>query len=194
MRKNFIKCAVLILAAFFTSNAMAQNEKGDIEIGADFNVGIGASEFAPKTFFGGGIKGRWTLADNFRLEANASYMIVSETNEWETEYYDWDEKVTISHSEDVTYGLIDISVNAHYLFGLTDGLFVYPLAGLGIVGATDAGNTEANASAFALNLGAGAQYMFNENWGANVEAKYKILTGDAFSYINFSLGVIYKLP
>ncbi len=184
MKKNFFKFTVFILMAFFTSNVVAQNEAGDKEIGADFILGIGSGDLAPGTFFGGGIKGRWTLVDNFRLEAVASYMVASETYEYE-EY-------GMSFSHDESYGMIDISVNAHYLFGLGDAFFLYPIAGLGLVAPVETGETEGTATSFALNVGAGAQYMFSENWGANLEAKYKIQTGDAFNYIALSLGAVYK--
>ena len=185
MKKSFIKFTTFIVIAFFTSNAIAQSEQGDKELGVDFNLGIGVGEYAPNTLFGAGIKGRFTVLDNLRLEVNMSYMFISET-------YEISEGGNVS-SETYNWALIELCPNIHYIFEPLDGLFLYPLAGLGFAGATESGGGSAQISSLVLNAGAGAQYMFNDKWGANLEAKYKRITGDdAFSYINLAFGVVYK--
>jgi len=45
---------------------------------------------------------------------------------------------------------------------------------------------------FGLNVGAGAEYFFNDAWSINFKAKYRLVSGDGTSLPLASLGVAYK--
>ena len=180
MKKNFIKFTIFIAIAFFTSNAIAQSEQGDKELGADFRLGIGASKDAPNMLIGGSFKGRFTLIDNFRLDVNLSRM---------TSFGKLKDLVDTE-----LYSSLELCTDFHYIYDLTYGFFVYPLAGVGGVLVTDSRVSDDWGYALVVNAGAGIQFMYDDTWGFSLETKYKKFIGDEpFGYINLSLGVILKL-
>jgi outer membrane protein X len=92
----------------------------------------------------------------------------------------------------------DLSLNAHYLFPVADAISIYPLAGLGVLGAKSSvnvgvGGQSANASDstsdLGVNLGGGIDYKLKDNLILNAELKYKI-NGDWTRFI-ISVGLAY---
>jgi outer membrane protein X len=95
----------------------------------------------------------------------------------------------------------DLSVNGHWLFPVVDKITVYPLAGLGILGATasipdiDLGEWgslggSVSTSDVAFNFGGGIDYKLTEQLILNAELKYKI--SDAWNRLLISAGLAYK--
>jgi outer membrane autotransporter barrel domain len=95
-----------------------------------------------------------------------------------------------------------VNADANYLFNVAEGIKVYPLAGLALVGVSFDGfsydlgpgmsiesdgvsNTE-----LGINLGAGADFRLTEVIDFNVEAKYQIV--DNWNQLVLSVGVSYK--
>ena len=65
------------------------------------------------------------------------------------------------------------TVNFHYLFPIIDKLYVYPLAGVGVLGWTDSDSKESD-TMFLANIGAGAEYFITDNIKGLFETYYKI--------------------
>jgi outer membrane protein X len=93
----------------------------------------------------------------------------------------------------------DLSLNAHYLFRLSDKFVLYPLAGVGILGVKSSvsmdlgefdGDISASASEFGFNLGAGFDFKLSEKLALNVQAKY-MFAGDWGRFVP-TAGIIYK--
>jgi opacity protein-like surface antigen len=71
--------------------------------------------------------------------------------------------------QDVDHGLekaiVDLNINAHYIFELTDKIGIYPLSGINYTiekeRLIDVTNESENEEAFGLNYGAGIHYKFN---------------------------------
>jgi len=167
---------IIAFAMLYVVNVQAQ-EKGDMAAGADLVYGTGDSF----SNYGIGAKFRWSYSDQIRLEPSFTYYM---------------EKDNIS--------MWDLSVNAHYLLPVNK-LFVYPLAGIGVLG-TEAtveipnmsyggiivpgSSNNTSSSDFAFNLGGGIEYPINENLSANFELKYKIAPD--WNRTLLSAGIAYK--
>jgi outer membrane protein X len=173
---NVLKRAawLAVVSIALVVNVSAQ-EKGDMAAGASVFLGSGDSF----SNYGLGAKFRYNVTSPIRLEGSFAYFF---------------EKDMIS--------MWDLSVNVHYLFSVADKLTVYPLAGLGILGASvdvpeidlgewgSAGGGSASDSEFGFNLGGGLDYQFTDKIGGNVELRYKI--GDEWNRLLISAGVTYK--
>ena len=79
----------------------------------------------------------------------------------------------------------DLSANVHYLFPITDEITIYPLAGVGILGAGGGSDHE-----FGLNLGGGIDYKLTSKLFLNGELKYKF--GDNWDRLLISAGIGYR--
>ena len=101
-------------------------QAGETAIGAQFSYGTKAEKFSV------GVKGMYNLTDPIRLEAEANYWL-------------------IDHST-----CLDVQTNIHYLFGITNSLKFYPLAGVGYSYAKPSGG-DGDGDIF-FNLGGGIQY------------------------------------
>jgi opacity protein-like surface antigen len=174
--KNFNvikKVAIIAIAAVTVSTLASAQEKGDKAVGANLVFGTEGSNI------GLGAKFQYNVTAPIRLEGSFTYFFEKDyTSMW------------------------DLSVNAHYLFPLNEKLTVYPLAGLGIVGATTTipGTTvstggvtvtpagELSSTDFGLNLGGGADYKLSDKLFLNAELKYT--TGG--SSLLISAGIAYK--
>ena len=166
--KNFFKVAVAAIALTaisFTANAQ---QKGDMAAGAKvaFATGNGYSNL------GIGAKFQYNVMDPLRLEAEFTYFLPKKTL-------------------GVSTNMWDFTVNAHWLFRVGDRVNVYPVAGLGVLGATaktdkiDLGEWGSvggsySASDFALNLGGGVDFFLSDSFFINIEAKYMIADGGCF--------------
>jgi outer membrane protein X len=168
---NFFKRTVwfAVMAAVLVINASAQ-EKGDMAAGGGLVLGTGSSF----TNFGIGAKFQYNVTDPLRLEGAFSYFLKKDyVTMW------------------------DLSVNAHWLFRVSDKMTAYPLAGLGILnsGASfDAGygygSVSSSTSNFGLNLGGGMDFKLTDKLCFNAELKYKI--ADVWNRLLLSAGVAYS--
>lgn len=109
-----------------------------------------------------GVKGQYGLTDKIRLEGSFDYFL---------------EKDGVS--------MWNVNANAHYLFPVAEKVKVYPLAGLTYVNAG-----LGSEGSFGVNLGAGVQYDINNQWAANFETKYQLISNLHLAV--FSVGVAYK--
>lgn len=164
--KKLLFIAVLALLGM---TAQAQTEKGDMAAGLNLGMGMGDGF----TNIGIGAKYQWTIVNNLRLESAFNYYL---------------KKDFIS--------MWDLGINAHYLFSLSDKFVIYPLAGLGVLGVKasyDLGEWGGSASAsdtnFAINLGAGAEYLISPAISLGLEFKYKIASN--WNRALFSIGAAY---
>ncbi len=161
--KNVFKVAVVAIAmtmVAFTANAQS---KGDMAAGAKvaFATGNGYSNL------GIGAKFQYNVIDPLRLEAEFTYFLPKKTL-------------------GVSTNLWDFMVNAHWLFRLGERVNIYPVAGLGLLGANakvdlgEFGSHSGGSSEFAFNLGGGVDFFLSEKMFINIEAKYMVSGGGCF--------------
>jgi len=156
MKTVFLKkAAIAIIAVVTMSMAANAQEKGSIAVGGNLVFGSGNSY----SNVGFGPKLQYNITDPIRLEGSYTYFL--KKNNW---------------------SMWDVSVNAHYLFSVTDEITVYPLAGIGILSAGGGSDNE-----FGLNLGAGIDYKLTRNLFVNGEVKYKI--ADKWNRLLISAGI-----
>ncbi len=169
MKKIF---AIAVAALMGTTAAVAQATQGDIATGANIVYGFGVKSV------GIGAKFQYTFIDNVRGEVGFNYFFKKDfVTMW------------------------DASINAHYLISVhQDNLFLYPIAGFTFAttsydtkGAEKKLKPEAidkDHTRVGLNLGAGAQYQYNDHIGFTFEYRYSIMKDIDQSVIG--LGVNYK--
>jgi hypothetical protein len=85
--------------------------------------------------------------------------------------------------------LWDLDLNYRHYFSTSEKLVLYPLAGLGIVGAYYAG--WGNETKVCFNLGGGMQVELGEKTFFNLGLKYKF-AGEDFSFFKLSAGLAFK--
>ncbi len=159
--KNVFKVAIAAIALVMTATAANAQEKGDMAagVGATFSIGDG------ETWTGIGAKFQYNVMDPLRLEANFVYFLPKH-------------KVS----------MWDLMVNAHWLFKVSDRINIYPLAGLGVLGAStpkiDLGEFGSvgggSVTDFAFNVGGGVDFFLSDSFFINAEAKYMVSGGGSF--------------
>jgi len=154
----FKRLAIAIIAVVAMSMAANAQQKGDMAVGGNLVFGSGSSY----SNVGIGPKFQYNITDPIRLEGSYTYFL--KKSGW---------------------SMWDISVNAHYLFPVTDEITVYPLAGIGVIGANAGNDNE-----FGLNLGGGIDYKLTGNLFLNGELKYRI--GDDWNRLLISAGIAYR--
>lgn len=102
--KKYLLTICLALAGL---SSFAQ-EKGDMSVGVNLGVAPCIESGASLTNFGIGAKFRYHVTSPIRVEADLDYWLKSKECD-----------------------VLDFSVNAHYLFKVTDKINVYPVVGLG---------------------------------------------------------------
>lgn len=186
--KKFLLTICLALAGL---SSFAQ-EKGDKSVGVNLGVAPCIESGASLTNFGIGAKFRYHVTSPIRIEADLDYWLKAKECD-----------------------VLDFSVNAHYLFKVTDKISVYPLVGLGfahISGFTsnddsfddfddsnpweDMEDYMDNSSSSSLNrmlinVGVGADYSLTDKISVGAEIKFQYIKD--FNRSPFKVGVIYKL-
>lgn len=161
--KKIFLAAIFMMIAAFSFQTKAQ-EKGDFAVGAHLNYGGRWDNF------GLGIKGQYNITDLVRIAPSLDYYVKK-------------------HGFDV-YGL---TIDAHYLIRLFDGVNIYPLAGVAFQswGVEKIANEKISnrSSETALNLGAGAEFPIGNQVSFDAEAKYQVV--DNFSQWVISVGLKY---
>ena len=131
---------------------------------------------------GFGAKFRYGVTDPIRLEGAFTIFTPKALESW------GDARATVS--------MWDFSVNAHYLYTMSEQLTLYPLAGLGMMGVRSKaevpgwGSTSASASEFGLNIGGGVDYALTEQWALNGELKFRF--GGDWGRTIIGLGATYS--
>ncbi|MDR2912557.1 MAG: porin family protein [Alistipes sp.] len=162
--KNIIKTAIIAIALTTVALTANAQSKGDMAAGAKiaFGTGTGYSNL------GIGAKFQYNVTDPLRLEAGFTYFLPkNNVNMW------------------------DFSVNAHWLFPVSEGINLYPMAGLGMWGtrASYMGYS-AGVSEVAFNLGGGADFKLSDSMFFNAEAKY-LVSGGGLLVLSAGLGFMF---
>lgn len=170
-----MKRLVLMLLTVFTVCGSVWAQQGEKSIGVNLGYGSGSLHKSFKI----GAEFRYGITDAIRVAPSFDYFF---------------------KSDDV--GLWSASVNGHYLFGIksVEGLKVYPLLGLTLLGSTGTGNGEidmngedwsdipgyedyidevedagSSSTMFGCNLGVGIQYPILPNIDLGFEIKYQFV-------------------
>ena len=120
--------------------------------------------------FGIGLKYKYNITDNIRLEPSMNYFF-----------------------ENNGIDQFDINANAHYLFPMASNVRVYPLAGLTfarwsfpqLIG----GKFSNDATRLGINIGGGAEMDITDKLMLNFELKYQLVND--FDQAIFNLGIAY---
>jgi len=190
MKRNLFRMATLLVALVMVSlGSVKAQEAGDMAAGANVGIATGGG----LTNFGIGGKFQYNVTDQIRGEGLFTYYL--------GDFKYW-----------------DLSVNAHYLFGIPDvpQLNVYPLAGLSLCGFgggsgdsyweyfdsitgqwvreyLDDNEDGGSSTTLGLNLGGGANYKLTDQLYFNAELKYRIeLAQYSTNMFMISVGVAYK--
>lgn len=158
---------VLFLLAAVLCFSVANAQKGQMAAGVNLNFGL-AYEVGSYNNIGLGAKFQYSLSDHFRLEPAFTYYLKKDN-----------------------LSMWDLMVNCHYLFPLAqDRLNLYPIAGLGVLGAkASALGYSASTTKFGINLGGGAEYKISQSIALGVELKYQIVAD--YGHLALQLGVTY---
>lgn len=191
--KKYLLTICLALAGL---SSFAQ-EKGDMSVGVNLGVAPCIESGASLTNFGIGAKFRYHVTSPIRVEADLDYWLKSKECD-----------------------VLDFSVNAHYLFKVTDKINVYPVVGLGYarVGSfisyddnfddydfPDYGRSSNNPwedmedymdesssalNRMLINVGIGADYALTDRISVGAEIKYQYIKD--FNRLPINIGVTYK--
>lgn len=178
--KKILTSAICVALLAITALPASAQQQGDMAWGA--KLAFGSTDGYSN--LGLGAKIQYNVTDPIRLEASFSYFLPK--------------KESIFGLPDIKTSAWDFSVNAHWLFPVENGLTLYPLAGLGILGTkaksddlvmgdTVIGATNRSGSDLGLNLGGGVDYALSENMFLNAEVKYMV-AGNGFFEISAGVG------
>ena len=173
---------------------LALAEKGDMSVGVNLGVAPCIESGASLTNFGIGAKFRYHVTSPIRIEADLDYWLKAKECD-----------------------VLDFSVNAHYLFKVTDKINVYPVVGLGFahIGGSisyddsfddddypdygrssnnpweDMDDSSSSLNRMLINVGVGADYSLTDKVSVGAEIKFQYIKD--FNRLPFKVGVIYKL-
>lgn len=190
--KKYLLTICLALAGL---SSFAQ-EQGDMSVGVNLGVAPCIESGASLTNFGIGAKFRYHVTSPIRVEADLDYWLKSKECD-----------------------VLDFSVNAHYLFKVTDKINVYPVVGLGYARVGSFISYDDNFDDFdfpygrssnpwedmddymdksssalnrmLINVGVGADYSLTDKISVGAEIKFQYIKD--FNRMPFKVGVIYKL-
>ncbi len=159
-----MKKRVLMLMMVVGTTVFAYGQSaGDMALGVNLSYGF-------KDHFnaaGLGLKMQWNVTDAIRLEPSTTYFF---------------EKHNVN--------LWDVNFNAHYLVPVAERFYIYPLAGISLVGASYDWDGADGDTDFGVNLGAGAEALLTDRVSLNLELKYQIVSD--WNRPVLSLGLAYK--
>ncbi|MDR0939224.1 MAG: porin family protein [Mediterranea sp.] len=176
-----MKLFLVIAVATLSTNVLSAQEKGDMAVGGNLSMGTGNGV----TNFGIGAKYQYNVTDPIRLEGSFNYFLKKNyTTLW------------------------DLTAYGHWLFPVAQKVTVYPVVGLGIVGASskyklegvpngygqyvnvDGGTSSSSNTEFGFTFGGGVDYQLTDRLTGNAELKYKI--AGLWDRFMFSVGVNYR--
>lgn len=188
--KKFLLTVCLALAGL---SSFAQ-EKGDMSVGLNLGVAPSIESGMSNTNLGVGVKFRYQVTSPIRLEANLDYWLKAKGLD-----------------------VLDFSVNAHYLFKVSDKINVYPVVGIGyarVGGGTfndssfddsdlyDYGRSSNNPledmedsssgsfNRMLINAGVGADYALTDKISVGAEVKFQYIKD--FNRVPINIGITYK--
>lgn len=189
--KKTMKKFLLTICLVFAGLSSFAQEKGDMSVGLSLGAAPIVESGVSLTNIGVGAKFRYHVTSPIRLEADLDYWLKSKEMD-----------------------VLDLSVNAHYLFNVTDKINVYPVAGIGYArisggvgfdddfGVLDFGRSSSSpwedmdsSSSNALNrmlinVGVGADYALTDKISVGAEIKYQFIKD--FNRLPINIGVTYK--
>jgi len=149
--RSLLVCAAVTLLALGSNNLSAQ-VKGDFAIGANLSALAYNNSYLDKLYmnYGLGPKVQFNISDPLRLEAALTYFVPKDY-----------------------VSILDLTINAHYIFVLSDRLNFYPLLGAGTYGIiADYDEVDIDYDVCA-NVGVGLDLFLSESIILNFEVKYK---------------------
>ncbi len=160
-------CLGLAITAQTAQAQVRANERGDMAIGINFDYGFGYSDSYNNA--GIGAKFQYYFTDYLRVEPAFTY------------YFKKDH-----------LSVWDLMANVHYVFPVANNrLNLYPLAGVGILGAkVNTRNISDSTTKFAANLGGGVEYKFAPHFALGVEMKYQMVSD--YGHWIFQAGLTYR--
>lgn len=161
MKKLFL---ALTLAVATICSAFAQT--GTIGIGGSIGAVPCLEDGVNITNFQVGARFQYGVSNDIRLEAAFEYGF-----------------------EDKSISVFDLTLNAHYLIGVTNNFRMYPLAGIGY-GNIHSSFAEESLNRFVFNVGVGGEVDIASNLVANLEVKYQYMKD--FNRMPITLGIAYK--
>ncbi len=160
-------CLGMAITAQTTQAQVRANQRGDMAVGVNFNYGFAYSGSYNNA--GIGAKFQYSFTDHIRVEPIFTY------------YFKKD-----------NLSIWDLIANVHYVFPLLNNhLNLYPLAGLGIMGAKVSETNYSNSTTkFAANLGGGAEYKFTSHFAVGAELKYQMVS--SYGHFIVQAGLTYR--
>lgn len=161
--KNILKAAALAIALVLTAVSANAQQKGDMAAG--INLGYAATDGYNN--LGLGAKFQYNVIDPLRLEARFDYFFPNDNLGIKTNYWDF-------------------MIDAHWIFPVGRMVNLYPLAGLGVLGAKvradvmGVGARKNTGSTFAFNLGGGADLFLSDTIFLNAQLRYMVNDGGYF--------------
>ena len=164
---------LVLMAAFAMVSAFAS---------AQFAVGVHTLYGTDVSNLGIGVRARYDINEQFRLDGNFNYYFKKNNLEF------W-----------------DLNANLHYLFNITDKFTAYPLGGLGYVntkvtytsyegidkyGKPITAEVSTSDGRLGVNLGGGVDFALTDDLYLNGEVKYQIVSG--YNQAVMSAGIVYK--
>ena len=165
---------IIAIAITMSVAANAQNEptrakhqQGDMAFGGH------VSHYMESNFSltGIGARFRYTIMEQMRVEGTFTYFFPKEI-------------VSFGDLLSANISMLNFSVNAHYLFPVTDRITLYPLVGLGFLGVRTTGtvlgiNVQNSDNFATLNIGGGVDIQVADNISINIEPKLlRTVSGD----------------
>lgn len=162
MKKLFF----ILVAVVCFSVANAQ-EKGSMAAGVNLNLGFAY----PGSYsnVGLGAKFQYSFTDHIRIEPAFTYF-------FKKDYL----------------SMWDLMANVHYVFPMAnDKLNLYPLAGLGVLGAkASVLGYSSSTTDFGINLGGGVEYKITKSIALGAEVKYQIVSD--YGHMGIQIGATYR--
>lgn len=146
-----------LIALFAISAASAQEQT---KWGVGPKIAVYTHTGADGAIFGVGAVGRYSFTDRWRVEPSIVALCRKGCS-------------------------VEIAADVHYLFNLTDGWKIYPVAGLGV--------TDIGPYAFGMDLGVGTDFRLSSRWDLTAGAKWMpVFKKGRKNPIAISVGGVYK--
>lgn len=185
---NLRKLLLLFISFYLLQNAFAQ-DKSNSWI---FGIGVNAVDYYPtnQSDMGGAFNELFNIEDHwnfFGLKLNADKILGNNFTIDGSFSINEIHKLGDSDGHNLMYYAFD--GNLQYVFlGVDKKLQPYLYGGAGF------NYVEYYKGGFTLNMGAGSNFWFGDNWGANLQAgfKYSNQNSDLLSHFFYAFGVVYR--
>jgi outer membrane protein X len=159
-----LSITIVTAALLIFASATASAQKGTATLGGNLALTFDKSDF----YFGIAPKGQYYLSDHFRGEAAVTFLLPKNT---------------------LMY--LDMGVNLHYLFEITEQASFYPILGASLYALSEESHKDL-AVWPTLAFGGGIELEFATRWVLSGELKYKIASDTSCSYGMLTAGLAYK--